>query len=204
MSFNFILIARGNRTYRYDECIILCNQRATINFCQCYDVYFYPLNGPKYSETKPCLTSQQITCTDNSYINFLKQDLNQLCSHDCPISCNTTGYDFDLTYSQFPAEAYAKQYLFDNPVILKHFENTTPSYETLKKNVVAVQINSPELKIGYLTESPKETVIDVIANIGGLLALCFGASIMSIGELFQLCFSLLFFKHDIQAATESK
>jgi len=43
-----------------------------------------------------------------------------------------------------------------------------------------------------IEEKPSKVVLDIISDIGGIMGLCIGASLMSFVELFDLAFNCLF------------
>ena len=43
-----------------------------------------------------------------------------------------------------------------------------------------------------IVEKPSKVVLDIISDIGGIMGLCIGASLMSFVELFDLAFNCLF------------
>ncbi len=43
-----------------------------------------------------------------------------------------------------------------------------------------------------VVEKPSKVVLDIISDIGGIMGLCIGASLMSFVELFDLAFNCLF------------
>ncbi len=53
-------------------------------------------------------------------------------------------------------------------------------------------IISKDLVYDLIEEKPSKVVLDIISDIGGIMGLCIGASLMSFIELFDLAFNCLF------------
>ena len=72
----------------------------------------------------------------------------------------STNDDKDLSYNAYDVDMAVVQIYFENPAVFQ-----------------------------YLRQ-PKSTWVDFFSSIGGLLGLCLGLSIVTVVELFWLCFTM--------------
>jgi hypothetical protein len=87
----------------------------------------------------------------------------------------------------YPSEAYANA-LKKNPKIQEKFggNDSTITYERLKKTLVSFSIYYDTLSYKRLIEVEKMNFVDLIANIGGTLGLFLGMSFLSFIQLIDL------------------
>lgn len=78
--------------YNQKDCLDLCLQQEIIKKCDCYYLELLKLN-----ETKPCLTENEIECSNTIYDQFSVQDSVNFCPLQCPLECESLKYDLTVT-----------------------------------------------------------------------------------------------------------
>lgn len=177
-----------NLVGKYDQsmCVRLCQQNYIIQSCQCYHVSF-----PVYNYSIPCNLTQVEKCVKIAYASFLKSKLSQQCYYDCPGECRTTLFTTSLARSDFPSLYYAQLLVDKNKLDPNPTRNFT-TFDQIKKSVLAVNIYFEDISLVVLQEEPKLKVEQFASSIGGLVGLCIGASFLSIAELAELIFHIVF------------
>ena len=75
--------------------------------------------------------------------------------------------------------------------------NPLTTYELVQSASLAVRIYFDDLSYTLVSESPKTELVDMIANVGGLLGLFMGMSLLSFVEVIELfCeFGFIFWRY---------
>ena len=147
-----------DKAYSQDVCINQCKQKLTIQKCNCYD-----LKRPNDSSYPACLSQAQVKCLESLFYEIDR------CYLECPNECCSTRFDFMFSNSKYPNGNLFKfeQY---NPFFL----NKNATLDDFIEKSLALHIYYPELKYTVISESPKESAISLLANIGGTLGLFLG------------------------------
>ena len=184
--FRDTFVARQLRKYEYygrRNCMTLCRQMMIIEKLGCYDMR-YPSLDAKYP------------CNDrNSYEKLNNIDLNMSrCEIECPFECQTTIYDWDISYARFPAYRTYKIINNTNYTSLANYlhSNRSYSYSDSQKSVAGFFVYYDPLTVTQVTQSPSMLFADLVANIGGLLGLFLGLSLLSLVEFLE--FGLVLFE----------
>ena len=109
------------------------------------------------------------------------------------ILSNKTRLRTSSSISEFPTMKYSK-YLMNNTVVRKRFShlNNSISFDELAKNVARIQIFYDELQETIISEEIKTQPFDLVSNLGGTLGLFLGLSFLSLIEIFEILFKVLF------------
>ncbi|CAF1100393.1 unnamed protein product [Brachionus calyciflorus] len=172
-------------TYSQDTCIGMCFQEYLISECNCSDP-----SRLFFKNVRNCLTLVEIFCEYKAYQVFSKElNEKEMCSKHCPLECEITEYDFTSSFSEYPSKIQAK-------AISKLLSRKNSSYnytiEEINNNSLLVHIYYSQLKYETIEETRKMELVDLISNIGGILGLFIGISILSFAELIELCIEILF------------
>lgn len=123
------------------------------------------------SESK-CLTQEQIDCAEIVYyIDYKKNKFYGECdSPVCPLQCNFEIFEITSYFKNFPKTYYAK-YLLNNHSTFrtKNDSNITLDVDELNKNIARINIFYENLSQQLINEVASITIIDLLANIGGML-----------------------------------
>ena len=92
----------------------------------------------------------------------------------------------------YPTLAYYER-LKTNPVIRRQFNNniSAVTYDTLRRQVLSLNIYYDELIYTIISEDYKMEVLDLIGAVGGTLGLFAGVSFLSFFEVLELAVKLI-------------
>ncbi|RMZ96413.1 DEgenerin Like [Brachionus plicatilis] len=184
--------------YQQKTCLIMCYHEFIKMKCDCY----YPeALGATYNTS--CNSNHQMKCSQNEYLNYLNSDHSLKCFDMCPKECETFYYKTMLSFADFPSPYYA-QLMIDNPTYKDKWNFS--SSKMIKKSVVAVNIYHDDISLTHVNETPAMNINQLISNIGGILGICVGMSILSVVELLDLLIKVLFhvFKKINSAQVQSR
>jgi hypothetical protein len=170
--------------YRQRDCLDLCFQKLTIKSCSCYALSLPNL----YNDSVPCIESLHGRCTADVYTLFSKNDMQQLCD-ECPLECDEIAYEYSLSMSDFPVDQLVNSLFEDVSFKNSYFQD---SLEKTKQKAVGFRVFFNRLKYTFISEKPKTSITDLIANIGGTLGLYLGMSILSFMEIIEFLIQLIF------------
>lgn len=156
--YNTILSA--NLGYKQKDCFDLCLQDITIAACGCYDLKYAAMR-----QAAPCLDETQVKCVETQYFNFIGSDINGKCANYCPLECVSESFAYKFSMADFPSQTYAG-ILKKSPV----FENLADDFgeSSVLDFLLAVNIYYSDLGYTLVTESPKTSIFDIVANVGGI------------------------------------
>ena len=77
------------------------------------------------------------------------------------------------------------------------FTTADNNYDAFDSDIAALHIYFRRSTVFQLGTQPTMTWIDFMSQVGGLLGLCIGVSIVTVIELVWLCLRVLFFKMDL-------
>lgn len=169
-----------NRTYIYSRtnCMILCEQKQKIVQLGCYDMRYPAILG-----APPCNKKTQF-----EQLSQLKLNLSE-CASQCPYECNTEDFSLSISYTDFPSWDFYYQKLHSNADFYEKLFNLSVddiTYEMFTASVASVFLYYDDLVDTQITESPSLTLVTLISNIGGIMGLFIGVSILSFVEFIEL------------------
>jgi hypothetical protein len=192
--YNFF--KKTNKTYRQRDCFDLCLQKIVIEKCKCYY-----LDYPKLIDSaEPCIGLDQLICVADQYEHFLNHSFKAECSIQCPLECNSETFDFLISYSDFPSEAFYNLYASDKSFVKAYFPDGNVSYRVFKERSIGINIFYPQFNFWVITELQKITMIDLISNIGATLGLFLGLFFF----LYYQGFVKVFFQKGINSEFKTK
>ena len=178
------MIINSGQTYSQKECFDLCLQYFIIDNCKCYATYYNKLNG-----TIPCAEWDQINCIQKKTEEFQLSDFTQKCLPTCPPECLTVSYSLSTSFSDFPKQN-TSDVVKNNLINMKYFDNITD--QQIKKSLVSVNFYYDDLRYTQMSQSQLMTFVDLISNVGGTFGLFIGISFLSLAEIFELIFQIIF------------
>ncbi|XP_046846688.1 acid-sensing ion channel 1B-like [Xenia sp. Carnegie-2017] len=128
---------------------------------------------------KPCNVKQYLSCVFLLEENYSSSLDSHKC--ECSESCDSMKYDPYLSYGSFPNVASAALYSTS--------ENTT--LETFRTNMVAIDIFYEDLNYKSLRQDPAYTLQSLLGEIGGLMGLFLGASILTWTEFVDVAVMMI-------------
>ena len=171
-------------SYRQSDCFDSCFQRYVVQQCKCHDLtaeYWPELNATA------CLTYPQVLCDRMAYGSFFSQDVNALCSAECPLECDSVEYSISTSFAEYPSSAYA-EVLKKNKIVQRFFnyDQSAITYDALKRRIASFNVYYDELSYIRYIELEKTNLVELISSIGGTLGLFLGMSFLSFIEFIDL------------------
>jgi len=159
------------QTYSHNGCVHEGVATCYGVLCGCRDIFDPPIDGIPL-----CNVSQQVNCMLNlEWADYLKC-INV--TDPCPSPCAQTQYKTQAATYDFPNYAYLEQ-------LYGFTKSFTDAYMSDK---TGMQIFFASNSYDYLEEYIPYTWTDVIANLGGTLGICMGASLLTFVEFVQFGF----------------
>jgi hypothetical protein len=175
-------ILSSNHSYKQDTCLEVVLQNYIYDECKCVNGYL--INLYKYPVCSE-IASQK--CNFRRRIKFTSESIMKQNFHLCPYECDSEIYSFESLHSNFPSDSYL-QLIKRHPVVVSKFANQTD--ELVKSSVLRVLIYFNDLRYTQITESPSMTFLTLVSNIGGILGLFLGFSLLSLVEIIELMIEL--------------
>ena len=146
---------------------------------QCIEVVFYELYGCRYNfgpDSGWC-TSEQLS--EALLSEQYRSEFNS-CTTNCKRRCEFVKYASTVTTATFP-----------NPLTVE-FANKSgfpvKTEEEMRRRMLELNIYPQTLEHTIVTQQPRYHPFDIFSNIGGLMGLCLGISIITVVEVFDfLC-----------------
>jgi len=183
--------------YSQDYCFKVCQQLFILSKCCCYDLKF-PLKFNPNDEYRQCSTSQDINCVVRAEEKFIKNNAATDCFNKCGVECDTVIYDLVTSFANYPTNWYAN-YLLNNSRFLNLVVNNTanstmpqPTIESLQQTILMVNVFYDELFYTNTDEEPRLSFENFIALVGGYLGLFLGMSLLSLIEIFEIIFLIVY------------
>ncbi|XP_063447522.1 acid-sensing ion channel 5-like [Mytilus trossulus] len=101
------------------------------------------------------------------------------------MSCEFTRYDARISSTLFLSEFYVEQF--------KRYVSPDLEMNHYRKNYINLRIYFDQLKTVVSKQTPKYSAGEMFANLGGMMGLFLGASIVTMTELGEFVFSILWF-----------
>ena len=190
--FSYRLTLKLNQKYRQTDCFNLCFQRVVNIKCQC--------NFPGIAQTDTmlpsCVNAIQQACMSLQYDDFKinTTEFKNRCAVDCSLECYSVDFNLDISLLDYVSKDYYNLVVSD-PVRRVYLEsvvfNETLSYELYKESFVALNVYMTTTQHTEITQAPKTTLVDLVANLGGTIGIFLGFSVFSLVEMGELCTQLL-------------
>lgn len=161
-------------------CAIGVLQYKTVSSLNCYDQQLVPF----FTDYPPCSSRKLFNAIPN--VSVQVEDLWNM----CPMDCNTVLYKYTLGYEQFPSSKWHQSAVYyQSDYIRRIFGERTPDIDTVKSSFAAVSIYFDPLLIEQINEKPATELVSLLSNIGGLMGLFIGPSVLTFTEIFELVFA---------------
>lgn len=189
------LTVQNMNKYEQKYCLQFCYQSYLISKCNCYDVTFPNLNAT------PCQLDECVTSTFNS---FYSSDLSLKCFDSCPPECNSIEYNFQLSHSDFPSPYYSN-ILIKYDKMNRSFRNYT-TYNEVRSSVLAVNVYYNDIAFTIIDEVPSKSTAQFFSELGGILGLYIGVSLLSFVEILEMGFKIfqLYFLDKFKETSKAK
>ncbi|KAL3869177.1 hypothetical protein ACJMK2_041888 [Sinanodonta woodiana] len=174
--------------YTRQSCQLMCQATKILETCSCYDDDGEELirKSPASLKSKPCRSGPEIRCKDKLKSQF--EGKEQVCS--CYNPCYETQYSRTTGSRQWPTDEYASILLEglcekDNTTC-QSFKTKYTDQRTQSQNFLRLNIYYADLNFEYIEETPQIEAGDFLANVGGVIGLWIGLSVLALCEVLQL------------------
>ena len=128
-------------------------------------------------------------------------DMNKYCGQMCPLECDSSEYITSTSSTQFPTDKYVGD-LFQTAFIREKYPNVSKSQ--LKESLVSIKVFYQKLEYTEISEEPIYSVTSLLEGIGGSLGLFLGASVLSVLEVMEVLFEMMFMCYQLFANRTKK
>ena len=190
-------LVNANFSYTRSDCLTLCRQEYIENNCRCYDGRFLSVNL-----NRVCATIDEINCANEYVFKFGLTDLSRECNEQCPLECDKTL--FSTLYSQANVLLKEKFKLYSkNKVVRAFFSGKNVSLEEFTQGFASMFIFYDRMGFTLVSEKEAFSLVDLVSNVGGTFGLFVGVSILSLFEIFEIVFEIIFFYKDRKNLVEN-
>lgn len=154
--------------YSFSACQTECKISYVLDKCGCRDPFHEALNG-----SRQCSIEEMLYCSTPALRNFVS-DPNGLSHCQCQDACKVSEYTAKIGTTKFPSSKYVNLYNLSRDAV-----------DFIAANVIIVNIYYGKMSYQRIDEEYAYGITDMIANMGGTLGLCIGASILTICEFFE-------------------
>ena len=154
------------RIYRQKNCYDICIQNYASSVC----------------------ISNITNCTMDVYNEF---DYEANCSKQCPLECETTSFSLSekaCQYTMLDSDMHYKEGLEN---LLNDSNIASRTDAELNEKIIWLGINYEDLSYTQISQIPKTTLPDLISNIGGILGVFLGLSLLSFVEILEFLLEVL-------------
>ena len=184
------LFVAANKTYSQVNCLVVCYRQLALSICECFDNVLKPI--PENTTVKYCSTESEFSCISDLYRQIvLNKNDSFHCLNSCPLECSSAYFTFTPFYSTFAKRSYAELLLRNRSEAVYGLVGRHLTPDEFRKNLVQVNIYYESMSYEYISQSPTTTWVTLLANVGGVLGLFIGMSLLSLVELIEMCLHML-------------
>ena len=126
----------------------------------------------------PCSSFKQNNCT-RKVVNEFYLNISLICGN-CPLECDSVSYALSTSPAEFPSKTYLTE-------LNNRYRNIT---QTNLTNLLAFNVYYSNLKYTELNQLENITFVDLVCSVGGTIGLFIGSSILSFGEIIEMCITM--------------
>ena len=174
---NILLEELGFSEYSYGGCRFDCLYDYSVEPCGC------DLN----EGDNKCSLLQYVNCSAIKINEYYQHYNSSLCP--CLKLCTQVEYDYQVSMLSYPTPY----------TILRHSVSNIAyrSFDDLRKNMISLFVYFQNFEYDTVEQIPSKTQSEIIADVGGQLGLCLGASLITVWEILE-CLVLLI-KHKLSS-----
>ncbi|XP_020604891.1 acid-sensing ion channel 1-like [Orbicella faveolata] len=177
----------GFSKYTTSSCMLTCHSKYIVEKCGCRDITLPALTD---NEVQVCDLNDTATCVFREMENFFKFEGDDC---DCQVPCETISYKPSLSYGAFPSKSFA----YDKA--RQDFPNTEEGldgiadalHENYSENRLELNVYFQQMSYELIKQQPAYDDQSLLGEIGGLLGLCIGASLLTVVEFCDVIFTIL-------------
>jgi hypothetical protein len=193
-------LAKSGRAYSQKQCFELCFNLKyyETNPCNCTYNPWDQVFAKCYASVKKF--SHLYNCSENFRTVFSENSFEQKCKEYCPLECDSIEYSLTTYTLDYPTVGNISE-----RDITKHFSSKFETYEEVQRSFYSLIIYYKDLKYTFIKEEPNMVLADLVSNIGGLLGVFVGYSLISFMEIIELLIASFYIKrkNDSEDKTDS-
>ena len=188
--YDLITNSPNKLEYSQQLCINLCIQREIIRECNCTSSDDYSL----FVNVTACNPNDQ--CFNRTLQSFASvEQLKHTCIKSCPLQCNSTQFKTSISSCLLNGEFYVK-WIKESVNLREDFVNRSINGETIRNSMVRLHVFYEALAYTESVEMvSRSSILSLAANIGGILSLFLGISVLSLFEVVELIIQICFIKN---------
>uniref|UniRef100_S4RY81 Amiloride-sensitive sodium channel subunit beta n=1 Tax=Petromyzon marinus TaxID=7757 RepID=S4RY81_PETMA len=165
--------------YSVQACLRSCFQTKMIEMCGC-GYYLYPLPpGEKYCQ------NQNFTgwryCYYKLYEQFVEEDMD--CYTICKQPCIESEYKMSISMSDWPSQS-SEDWIFH--ILSKERKHNVSRIFNRKQDIIKLNLFFQEFNSMTISESPAQTIVTLLSNLGGQFGFWMGGSVLCIIEFIEI------------------
>ena len=121
-----------------------------------------------------CTYLDFFSCVDS---NYDLEDVKRTCAK-CDTNCEKIVYDVDVSSVTSPTPGTYEA--------IKAYTGLNHTYDQMRENIMVLNVYAKSMTYKETHQHPAFTVTSLLANVGGLIGLCLGASLITICEFLEL------------------
>ncbi|XP_077989317.1 epithelial sodium channel subunit beta-like [Glandiceps talaboti] len=166
--------------YSAEACVNTCYQRSLIGECDCFDA----TKPNKYESLPVCDNSTNgLECQAAFKKKFIETNIVG-CEPRCPQPCLDETYSTMLSMSKWPSDTYYDEVL--TRLSRRSFKiDEKDSAEATRRNLIRLKVYYTDFNFESITERPALDGVALLSNLGGLMGLYIGASVISLFEFIE-------------------
>ena len=176
-----LLREKGIR-YSLKYCLSNCYQKYLISLYNCTDAEEFSF----YDNVHDCVSKKEVENIIGAYYTFIDTKYKE-CLSVCPIECDKNRIIATQTSSKMFSVRNKTKLLrfFEN----KNYTQLTP--DIIRNSLVKLQINYDSFSYTKMSEFPSKNLVSVISDIGGIIGLFLGMSLLSLVEIFEILIEII-------------
>ncbi|XP_070542969.1 amiloride-sensitive sodium channel subunit gamma-like [Ptychodera flava] len=167
--------------YSVEACFKTCYQNSLVEECLCYDTTL-----PNKDRTIPACVDTPGGKSCMSIVAEKMQTDALKCRKNCHQPCSGRSYKEMLSMSEWPSDVYATKLYSRLSQKSRKITEQLSSVEESRRNLMKLSVFFSELNFESVTEKPAFGHVDLLSNLGGLMGLYIGASVISLFEFAEV------------------
>ena len=201
-SYLKLLIEKYPQMTKYNQnfCIQTCIQEFLIKKCNCFDLSLpIPLNITN-SDPNGCESLDDLKCIESEESLFYESEINT-CYNNCPNECEQIFYETKISNAKYPTKWYTSilknstrfRYRILYQLINSYDDNESVTFLDLQQTILMVNVFYDNMNYNLIEEHSEISIETLLAFIGGNLGLFLGISVLSLIEILEIIFYIIYF-----------
>lgn len=189
-SKSYQFIKGSNFSYRQRDCFDICINEIFIKKCNCSTDQLDNIEVNCFINPNKSINYEMWYCYSELHEEIQAKKIDS-CLQYCPLECDSSHYAIETSFTKYPGYYYSEGSLLFK--LLESFElSEKDEAERLLDGALSFNVYYDVLEYTLISEKPQTLLVDLVSNIGGLLGIFIGISFLSILEIFEFLFELIY------------